>query len=334
MHPHSPSTALVLGATGGIGGAIAAALLRHGWRVRGLARDVAKAQREATPHLEGIQWRAGDAMQQDTVVEAAKDVTVIVHAVNPPGYRDWEKWVLPMMANTIAAARAAGGPRVVLPGTVYNFDLSTTPVVDAETPQRPQSRKGAVRVALEKMLVEAAPEVPSLVLRAGDYFGPGTRSSWFAQAMVKPGQPLKRIINPAKGGGHSWAYLPDLAEAFARLLDAPERLQTVERVQFEGLVDTSGHALTDALMRVAGRSLPVYRFPWWLMQALAPLGGFPREAADIASSWRHPLRLDNRRLVALIGPEPRTSLDEAVRQSLIYLGCLDAHANRRATAMA
>ena len=58
------------------------------------------------------------------------------------------------------------------------------------------------------------------------------------------------------------------------------------------------------------------------MRALAPWGGFPREAADIASSWHHPLRMDNGRLQALIGPEPRTALDEAVRQTLVHLGCV------------
>jgi nucleoside-diphosphate-sugar epimerase len=315
-------TALVLGATGGIGGAIAAALLRHGWQVRGLARNLQKAREQAPADLDNFEWIAGDAMQRETVVRAADGASVIVHAVNPPGYRDWEKCVLPMMANTIAAARSAGGARVVLPGTVYNFDPAVTPLVDADTPQLPKSRKGWVRVALERQLMGAAPEVPSLILRAGDFFGPGTKASWFAQAMVKPGQPLRRIVNPARSSGHSWAYLPDLAEAFARLLGAPQRLKTIECLQFEGWVDTSGRTLINAINSAAGCTLPVTSFPWWLMRALAPFGGFPREAADIASSWHYPMRMDNRRLEALIGPEPRTPLDDAVRQTLLSLGCV------------
>lgn len=32
--------------------------------------------------------------------------------------------------------------------------------------------------------------------------------------------------------------------------------------------------------------------------------------------WRHPVRLDNARLVALLGEEPRTPLDEAVATTL------------------
>lgn len=323
-------TALVLGATGGVGSAIASALLHHGWQVRGLARDVAqaKAQFPSRPHpregVGAIEWFSGDAMNASDVERAARGMSTLVHAVNPPGYRHWERLVLPMIDNTLSAARAAGGARVVLPGTIYNFDPATTPVIGADSPQQATSRKGRVRQAMEARLEQAAPEVPSLILRAGDFFGPGARSSWFAQAMVKPGRPLRRLTNVAQGPGHSWAYLPDLAETFARLLDEPGQLQPFERLQFQGLYDASGAVMIDALRRISGRTLPVHAFPWWLMKALAPLGGFPREAAEIAPHWKHPMRLDNTRLVQLLGAEPATPLDDALRSTLAAMGCLDS----------
>lgn len=308
--------ALVLGATGGVGGSVAAALARHGWQVRGMARDVTSLRNKGQ-----MEWVQGDAMQRADVMRAAEGAAVIVHAVNPPNYMNWDKLVLPMIDNTIAAARAVGA-RVVLPGTVYNYDPAKTPVVKAGTPQNPTGRKGAIRVALEQRLEQAAPEVQSLILRAGDFFGPGARSSWFAQAMVAPGKPVRRIVNPARGGGHSWAYLPDLAETFARLLDRPERLRPFERVQFEGLYDDTGMRMVDAIRRVCGRKVPVYGFPWWAMRLLAPFASFPREAAEIAPVWQHPMRFDNTRLVELIGSEPRTPLDEAMRATLIEMGCI------------
>lgn len=307
--------ALVLGATGGIGGATASALLGHGWNVRGMARQL-------PAQTDRIEWVAGDAMRRQDVVRAAEGVSVIVHAVNPPRYLNWDQLVLPMIDNTIAAARAAGGARLVLPGTIYNFDPETTPLVGSDTAQLPKSRKGAIRVLLEQRLEQAAPEVPSLILRAGDFFGPGTRSSWFSQAMIAPGKPVRRIMNPARGGGHSWAYLPDLAEAFALLLVRPERLRPFERLQFEGLFDESGTALIDAIRQICGRDIPVRSFPWWAIRLAAPFNGFMREAAEIAPYWRHPMRLDNARLVELLGSEPRTPLGEAVRESLDEMGCL------------
>jgi nucleoside-diphosphate-sugar epimerase len=40
--------------------------------------------------------------------------------------------------------------------------------------------------------------------------------------------------------------------------------------------------------------------------------------------WREPLRLDNARLVAALGAEPRTPIGVAVRRALESLGCLAA----------
>lgn len=158
-------SALVLGATGGIGGAIAAALIRRGWTVRALVRDRAAAVGGWRGGAAKPELIAGDAMVRDHVVAAACEggaVSAIVHAVNPPGYRNWDKLVLPMLDNSIAAARAAGGARIVLPGTVYNYDPATTPEIDAETPQNARTRKGRIRIAMEERLMRAAPEVPAL----------------------------------------------------------------------------------------------------------------------------------------------------------------------------
>lgn len=314
--------ALVLGITGGVGGETAAALMARGWTVRGLMRDYASVASAWRGRAGTPEWRQGDAMVRDDVVRAARGVDVIVHAVNPPGYRNWGELVLPMIANTIAAAKAAGGARVVLPGTIYNYDPATTPVIDADTPQQPRTRKGAVRVALERQLEAAGAEVPSLIVRAGDFFGPRARASWFGQAMVRPGKFLARIVHPGRGVGHAWAYLPDLAETIARLVDMHDRLDRFERLQFEGFWDGTGAEMTAAIRRAVGRDLTERAFPWWLMRLAAPFGGFPREAVEIEGFWRNPVRLDNRRLVRLLGREPRTPVDQAVATTLAGLGCL------------
>jgi uncharacterized protein YbjT (DUF2867 family) len=87
-------TAVVLGATGGVGGETAAALLRHGWRVKALARNSAKATADRNATAE-IEWLKGDALDRDSVVAAARDTALIVYAVKPAGYRNWGRLVLP-----------------------------------------------------------------------------------------------------------------------------------------------------------------------------------------------------------------------------------------------
>lgn len=321
----SSGTALVLGATGGIGGAVAARLLRDGWSVRALARDPDRARAAWPTGPRQPQWVAGDAMNADAVIAAALGCDTIVHAVNPPGYRHWDRLAPPMMENAISAARAAGGARIILPGTVYNYDPATTPVVRCHSPQAPRSVKGRVRVRLEAMLEDAAATVPSLIVRAGDFFGPGVRSSWFSQGLIGSERPVRRLLNPAQGPGHSWAYAPDLADAIVRLMGS-SGLAPFERVQFEGYCDVTGDGMIRAVHAALGRPVPVRAFPWGAMRLLAPFGGFPREAAEIEPFWRHPMRFDNQHLVALIGDEARTDLEAAVRATLRALDALDRRA--------
>jgi nucleoside-diphosphate-sugar epimerase len=142
-------TALVLGATGGIGGEVAKLLLARGWNVRALHRqpDTLPVERK-TP---GLQWLRGDAMSATDVTRAASGVSVIVHAVNPPRYRNWGRLVLPMMDNTIGAAQA-NGARIVLPGTVYNFGPDALANPHEDSPQNPVTAKGKIRAEMERRL--------------------------------------------------------------------------------------------------------------------------------------------------------------------------------------
>lgn len=172
--------ALVLGATGGIGGETAAALLARGWKVRALNRKAGEGARHVG--LEAVEWVRGDAMHAEDVLRAARGAQLIVHAVNPPGYRDWDKLVLPMLENSLQAARTADA-RLVLPGTIYNYGLDAFPVLSEDSPQHPHTRKGQLRVAMERrMEEEAARGARVLIVRAGDFFGPRSGNNWFSRA--------------------------------------------------------------------------------------------------------------------------------------------------------
>jgi nucleoside-diphosphate-sugar epimerase len=309
--------ALVIGATGGIGGEAASALVRHGWTVRALTR-------RAQPARSGIEWIEGDAMIAADVARAARGVQLIVHAANPPGYKDWDKLVLPMLDNTIAAAKAQGA-RILLPGTVYNFGLEVFPLIDEAAPQNPTTRKGKIRVEMELRLKAASAQgARVLIVRAGDFFGPHAGNNWFGQMVIKPGAPVKSVTEPsAKGLAHAWAYLPDLAETMARLLDRADRLGAFEVFHFGGHLLAWGD-MAASVRRVTGQpKLPVMGFPWWLVVALSPVVRVFGEMAEMRYLWREPLALDDRKLRAFLGDVPHTPLDAAIAASLRALGCLE-----------
>ncbi len=206
----------VLGATGGLGGETAAARRRHGWGVVAMARDPARRPAKACPAPD-TGWIAGDAMNADDVCRAAEGAQVIVHAVNPPGYRDWGRLVLPMIDNRIAAAKATGA-RIVLPGTIYNYGCDAFPSLVEDAPQHPLTGKGHIRVALERRLEIGSREGASaLIVRFGDFFGSAPASSWFSQCLVTPVRPLRAITYPGRRGvGHAWLDRADALESFAR----------------------------------------------------------------------------------------------------------------------
>lgn len=318
---------LVLGATGGIGGEVARQLRDGGWDVRALKRGAA----QPTEDRDGITWLRGDAMNREDVMAAAAGCSVIVHAVNPPGYRRWSELVLPMVDNTIAAA-AAEGATIVLPGTVYNYGTDAFPLLAEDSPQHPATRKGAIRVEMERRLQAATGQgARVLIVRAGDFFGPRAGNNWFSQGLVKPGQPVRSVSLPASPGvGHQWSYLPDVARTMVELLARRETLPPFAAFHMAGHWDADGTQLAASIRRVVqtrtGFTPRVAAFPWWLVRLASPFQATFKEMLEMRYLWQQPVHMDNTRLLQVLGQEPHTPLDEAVEATLQGLGCLDAPA--------
>lgn len=316
--------ALVIGATGGVGGAVARVLLARGWTVRGLNRDPAAASRK--PGGAGIAWIKGDAMNAADVIAAAEGVEVIFHGANPPGYRNWQGLALPMLESTIAAAKAVGA-RIVFPGTVYNFGPEARPLIDEGAPQVPTTRKGKIRVAMEQRLREAAATgTPVLIVRAGDFFGPHAGNNWFAAGIVKPGAPATTIRYPGRRDvGHDWAYLPDLAETMVQLIERADELGPFEVFHFRGHYFERGVGISEGVAAAIGRPESKIRsFPWFAVYLGAPFVEMFRELIEMRYLWSERLELDNRKLVAFLGQEPHTPLLQALRETLTGMGSMPA----------
>jgi nucleoside-diphosphate-sugar epimerase len=86
--------------------------------------------------------------------------------------------------------------------------------------------------------------------------------------------------------------------------------------------DPNNRGLADAVARVAGRPSRPWRMPWAVVPLMGLFNPTMREMAEMRPFWEHPVRLDNASLVATIGEEPHTPIDEAVRTTLSALGSL------------
>jgi nucleoside-diphosphate-sugar epimerase len=314
----APKTALVIGATGGVGGAIAQRLLQDGWTVRALNRnpDAARRGREA------LQWVQGDAMVEADVVAAAQGCSLVVHGANPPGYRNWAGLQMPMLASAIAAAKAVDA-RLVFPGTVYNYGPDAFPTLTETSPQHPLTRKGAIRVQMERALKAAADDgLKVLIVRCGDFFGPVPgQNNWMNQGLVQAGRPITAVRYPGPlNVAHTWAWLPDVAETVVRLLALPD-LEPFAAYHMRGHTQT-GAQLVAGMEEAAGRKLKVASLPWFAVRAMGAFNETMREMVEMKYLWDEPVLLDNARLIARLGAEPHTPLVEALRAALSGMNAL------------
>jgi nucleoside-diphosphate-sugar epimerase len=81
-------------------------------------------------------------------------------------------------------------------------------------------------------------------------------------------------------------------------------------------------AIQRVVARQGGKPPRIAAFPWWLLSLASPFVVTFREMREMRYLWRQPVRMDNTRLVATLGHEPHTPLDDAVETSLRGLGCI------------
>ena len=303
-------TIVILGAAGRIGDAASKAFMSAGWRVKGLVRGRNGA--ELHPDAE---WIKADATDREALVDACSGADVVLNALNPE-YTEWDRKVLPMAENVIAACEAAGATQL-LPGNVYNFGHGVGLGMSEDMPETPSTPKARIRIAMEDLFQRRASEagVQTLVLRAGDFYGGTKPGSWLDLFILSK---LKKDVFTWPGPmdvPHAFAYLPDLASAFVALAEARRDLPAFDRYHF------AGHALTGAEMMAAteqavGRKLQRRGVPWTLLRAGGLFMPILREVAVMSYLWRTPHSLDGSKLTERVGPLSSTDPVKAIRQAV------------------
>ena len=318
------STVLILGARGRFGQAAARAFARAGWKVLGQVRPGAQG-----PAIAGVHWLALEPSDTAALANAARHAAVVVHGLNPVyTHKAWRAEAPALLESAIRISQVLGAT-LMMPGNVYNYGESMPAVLREDTAQAATGVKGHIRIAMEQRLQAATQEgLRAVVIRAGDFFGSGT-GSWLDQAVAKD-LTRGRVTWPGPlDVATPWAYLPDLARTFVKVAQQRNGLGAYTQLHFAGHTVT-GQQWVDALTSVAwdqgwlpsGGALRVSRMPWPLLRMAGLFIPTLAALAEMRYLWRTPHQLHNQNLCALIGEEPRTPFDDAVRQSLHDLGLL------------
>ncbi len=315
--PSTSRTVLVLGANGRFGAASAQAFADAGWRV------LAQVRRDLAVRSAGIEPVALPLADTEALARAAAGASVVVYAVNPL-YTRWDAEAMPLLEAGLAVAQRLRA-HFMFPGNVYNFGESMPAVLHEHTPQRPSTRKGEQRVAMEAAIAAACADgrLPrASIVRAGDFFGGGT-GSWLDLAIAKSAAQGKLVYPGPTDVVHAWAYLPDLASAFVAVAQQPG--EGVRSWRFAGHAVTGAEflaALERALRGLGVEPAGGFRhggMPWPLIRVAGLVNPMLRELARMAYLWRVPHALAGEALAALPGVR-RTPLEAALAQSLRELG--------------
>lgn len=208
----------ILGANGQIAVELARELRRgHTDELRLVSRQPRKVNDDDTTV-------AADLLDAAQTAAAVKGSSVVYFTAGlPPDTALWERQFPTMLGNALDACRAAGASFAYFDNTyMYPQDGCLQTEV---TPFAPVGRKGRVRAAMASMVLEemARGEIPVLIGRAPEFYGPG-RTQSFTNALVidrlKAGRAPRVPVRDDRLRTLIWT--PDASRALAALGNAPD----------------------------------------------------------------------------------------------------------------
>src|SRR5918994_4462410 len=174
----SGSLHVVVGASGGTGGALVRELDRRGHRVRAVNR------RGDAPAPAGVERLAADVATVDGAKAAADGAAVGYHRAPPP-YTDWPA-AFPPLTEAITEGAAAAGAKLVLADNLYRYGPHDGPLTE-DLPAAATGPKGRTRARMAEDLLARHREgrLRVAIGRASNYYGPGGRNTVTGDRLFK-----------------------------------------------------------------------------------------------------------------------------------------------------
>ncbi|HLF24691.1 MAG TPA: NAD-dependent epimerase/dehydratase family protein [Anaerolineae bacterium] len=305
--------ALVLGATGFIGGQIARAAVERGWQVRAARR---RADFCGAIEAVAVEWVRADLEEAPTLLAAMREVDVVFHAAARYAHttRHIERHVAAARAEVrrvLAAARQAGVSRLVYTSTLTTIGPALEPgqPADERSPYVPGSAQDAYHEL--KWIMEQdvlASGLPVVALCPTVVFGPG-------DIHLSISGPLLAIARgQVKFSLSGVVNVIDVRDVAGAHIAAAERGRIGERYILGGR-NLAFAELIGCAARVAGVAPPRWRIPEPILDVVAGLSrGLPGDPAS-ALRVRHLLQpLSHAKAAAELGLSPRP-LEETLRDA-------------------
>jgi len=207
---------LIVGATGGLGWAVAKSLIEKGEEARAFVRNRAKTE-VIFSDLPQVEIVEGNASKIDDIENSVKGCSTLFYCVNVP-YEQWEESARELLKISIEAA-VKHNLKLIFPGNVYVYGHSQTLTVKEHHPFDAHTKKGKIRIEMERMLSIAAEEkgLNYTIVRMPDFYGPFVINGFYD----------KMFKNALEGKTIQWYGALDVPIEFIYIEDAGEAMVTV-----------------------------------------------------------------------------------------------------------
>ncbi len=298
---------VVLGGTGGVGGAVVRELVARGKRVRVVTRK----QAQSLPS--GVEFMAGDIMNVQSAKAATAGASVVYMCANP-AYNEWSE-LFPTMLNGAIAGTSANNAKLVFADNLYVYAPTTKPMTE-DLPYAPVTRKGRVRAQMDETLFQAhaSGKVRAVIGRASNYYGPSAPNSnigdRFFHALLagKPAQWFGRLDMP-----HTLSFTEDFARGLIVLGEHDEALGQAWHIPAAEAL--TGQEFIELAGEVAGVKAKAQIVPAWMIQMLGLFNPIIRELAEMRYEFEEPYIMDGSKFQRAFGFTP-TSHRQALQTTI------------------
>ncbi|HEK9100888.1 TPA: SDR family NAD(P)-dependent oxidoreductase [Bacillus pseudomycoides] len=304
--------ALVLGASGAMGYAITKELCGRGIDTIAFARNKERLEKLFYDE-EKIQIVAGDVFKQANIMEAAKDVDVIFHAVNIP-YTDWEIKQPELLKNILEATKHHGA-KLAMIDNIYAYGRQGGGKVTEEAVKDPHTKKGKMRLQLEWMAKQA--EVPVLIAHFPDFYGPNAESTLVHHTLQ--GVLANRISSFVgdKKLAREYIFTPDGAKAIVELTLRDDAYGQNWNIPGSGVI--TGEEMITHIRELTGYTKPIMTVKKRIIGMIGLFDKQMKEFVEMLYLTEEPVVLSGEKYERHIGKVPQTSYLEGLKETIAFL---------------
>lgn len=304
--------ALVLGASGAMGYAITKELCNRGIDVVAFARNKEKLE-NLFQGEEHIQTVAGDVFVKEDIIDAAKGVDVIFHAVNIP-YSDWEKKQHKLLRNILEVAKESDS-KLGIVDNIYAYGRQNQRLVKEDAEKNPHTKKGKIRLQLEAMAKQSS--VKMFIAHFPDFYGPNAESTLVHHTLHGV---LANKVSSFVGDkriAREYIFTPDGAKAMVELALCEEAYGQQWNIPGCGVI--TGEEMMQYIRELTGYTKQVMTVKRGIIKLMGLFDKQMKEYVEMLYLTEKPVVLSGEKYEMLIGKVPKTSYREGLEETILSM---------------